>query len=164
MKVHFSHKSDEWETPPELFTELDKEFRFNCDVAANKKNKKLEYAYFTREHSALENPWGTRNWCNPPYSLVREFVAKAETEARKGHLTVMLIPARTDTRFFHDHIYQKRNVEVRFIKGRIKFINPDGALLRGTKMNGSNNAAPFPSMVVVFKPKQASQRSLAPHH
>ena len=81
-----------------------------------------------------------------------DFTKKATEEAQKGNLTVMLIPARTDTRFFHDYIYNKPNVEVRFLKGRVKFINPNGKLLRGTKMNGSNNAAPFPSMIVVFKP------------
>ena len=71
-------------------------------------------------------------------------------------MTVMLIPARTDTRFFHNYIYNKPGIEIRFLKGRVKFINPVSPLLRGTKMNGSNNAAPFPSMVIIF-------RALAPN-
>jgi site-specific DNA-methyltransferase (adenine-specific) len=153
MKVHFSHKSDEWETPQELFEELNREFFFEWDVAATQDNSKCK-VYIDAETDAMTQDWSKSNWCNPPYSKVREFTAKAAEEAKKGNLTVMLIPARTDTRFFHDHIYKKSNVEVRFLKGRLKFISPDGKLLRGTKMNGSNNSAPFPSMVVVFKKPQ----------
>lgn len=89
---------------------------------------------------------------------MKEFVEKALAEQKGGNLTVMLIPARTDTRFFHDYIYNKKNIEVRFLKGRVKFINPDIPLLRGTKTNGSSNAAPFPSMVVVFHPLQGRRK------
>ena len=152
MNVHFSHKSDCWETPPELFSVYDREFHFDCDVAADHENTKVKDNWIAEGSDALKCPWGGRNWCNPPYSKVLDFTKKATEEAQKGNLTVMLIPARTDTRFFHDYIYNKPNVEVRFLKGRVKFINPNGKLLRGTKMNGSNNAAPFPSMIVVFKP------------
>lgn len=151
MNVHFQHKSDEWETPQDLFDSLDAEFGpFDMDVAANAKNSKCSY-FASKEDDALTQDWMKTNWCNPPYSRVLEFVSKAQQETTKGNTTVMLIPARTDTRFFHDYIYQKPNVEVRFLKGRIKFVSPDGGLLRGTKMNGSNNAAPFPSMIVVFR-------------
>jgi len=154
MNVHFSHKSDEWETPQELFDQLNAEFGpFDMDVAANAHNSKCSYfAGLDTKEDGLQSAWMKKNWCNPPYSRVKEFAAKAESEAKQGKMTVMLIPARTDTRFFHDHIYNKPSVEVRFLKGRIKFISPDGKLLRGTRMNGSNNAAPFPSMVVIFKP------------
>lgn len=151
MNVHFQHKSDEWGTPQELFDELNVEFGpFILDVAANENNKKCAY-FIGMEENALTKRWMSTNWCNPPYSLVLNFVKKAVEEQTQGNTTVMLIPARTDTRFFHDHIYQKPNIDIRFIKGRIKFIHPDGKLLRGTKMNGSNNAAPFPSMIVIFK-------------
>lgn len=154
MNVHFSHKSDEWETPQELFDNLNIEFGgFNMDVAANSTNAKCSFFCFKDERfDGLKQNWMKKNWCNPPYSLVKEFCLKATEEAKKGNLTVMLIPARTDTKFFHEYIYNKPNVEVRFLKGRLKFINPEGKLLRGTKMNGSNNCAPFPSMIVVFTP------------
>lgn len=148
--IHFQHKSDEWETPLIIFKPLEEEFGpFDFDVAANKKNTKCSF-FFSIEDDALTTKWGRKNWCNPPYSRVLDFTLKAHNEQEKGNLTVMLVPARTDTRFFHDFIYNKPNVEIRFLKGRIKFISPDGLLLRGTKMNGSNNAAPFPSMVVIF--------------
>ena len=88
-----------------------------------------------------------RGWLNPPYSrgLCAKFIAKAAEERRKGFLTVMLLPARTDTKAFHAHIYDakrwraRRGVSIRFLPGRLRF-------------SGSKNAAPFPSMIVVFKP------------
>lgn len=154
QNVHFSRKSDEWGTPQELFDSYNKEFEFDCDVASTKENAKCNW-FYTEQDNSLEQVWGHRNWCNPPYSKVKEFAAKASEEQKKRKLTVMLIPARTDTRFFHDYCYEKKDVEIRFIKGRIKFVHPDGALLRGSKMNGSNNAAPFPSMLVIFHPKDS---------
>lgn len=89
----------------------------------------------------LSQDWGGETvFCNPPYGRhIGNWVKKSYEEAHKPNTTVvMLIPARTDTQYFHDYIYQKPNVEVRFIKGRLKFGN-------------SNNSAPFPSMVVVFR-------------
>lgn len=149
-EIMFSKKSDEWGTPQALFDELNAEFGpFILDVAATEENKKCAY-FIGKEENALTARWMSKNWCNPPYSQVKEFAAKAAEEAKNGNMTVMLIPARTDTRFFHDYIYNKPDVEIRFLKGRLKFISPDGSLLRGTKMNGSNNAAPFPSMIVIF--------------
>ena len=146
--ILFSHKSDEWETPLNVFEPLEKEFGdFDFDVSATKHNTKCNF-FFSKEEDSLSKKWGRKNWCNPPYSQVNDFAQKALNEQQRGNMTVMLIPARTDTRFFHDYIYNKPDVEIRFVKGRIKFISPDGSLLRGIKMNGSNNAAPFASMVV----------------
>lgn len=147
IHIHFSNKSDEWGTPQDLFDSLSSEFGgFDVDVAANKDNKKCE-RFYSIEENALIREWGLRNWCNPPYSLVKEFCRKAIEEQKKGKLTCMLIPARTDTKFFHDYCYNKPNIEVRFLKGRIKFISADGSLLR----KGASNSAPFPSMIVIFK-------------
>jgi hypothetical protein len=87
-------------------------------------------------------------WLNPPYSKCREFIAKAAAEARKGCTVVCLVPSRTDTRWWHEHVWDaekhqpRPGVEVRFIKGRLKF-------------GGSTNSAPFPSVVIVFRPPQA---------
>lgn len=149
MNIHFSHKSDEWATPQDIFDDLNKEFDFDMDVAANKENTKC-VQFLSSEKNALLHEWGRKNWCNPPYSLVKEFCRKAIIEQTKDNMTVMLIPARTDTKFFHDYCYNKPNVEVRFLKGRIKFISPDGILLR----KGASNSAPFPSMLVIFKDKE----------
>lgn len=85
---------------------------------------------------------GQTVFCNPPYGrAIKDWVKKSSDESAKPHTTVvMLIPARTDTSYFHDYIYNKPNVEVRFVRGRLKF--GDG-----------QNSAPFPSMVVVFHKK-----------
>lgn len=153
--VLFSKQSDEWATPQDLFDELDREFRFTMDAAATRENAKC-VNYLGPDHDdpyqrdALGVAWDDELgpevvFCNPPYSKCREFVAKAAQEAARGAATVvMLLPARTDTRWFHDYIYDQAaripypGVEIRFLKGRLKF-------------GGATNSAPFPSMVVVFR-------------
>lgn len=132
----FSSATDEWETPQGLFDDLNQEFHFTLDPCATPENAKCE-TYYTKEDNGLYQPWGDeRVFCNPPYGRrIGEWVRKAATESA---LTVMLIPARTDTRWFRDWIYHKPNVEVRFIKGRLRFGN-------------ATENAPFPSMIVIFK-------------
>jgi phage N-6-adenine-methyltransferase len=135
--VHFSHHTNERSTPQELFDELNREFDFQLDTCATPGNSKCGM-FYTIDRSGLDHEWSGRNWCNPPYSNIKRWVAKARREQLKGKLTVMLIPARTDTAFFHDSIYNKANVEIRFIRGRLKF-------------GDSENSAPFPSMIVIFR-------------
>jgi phage N-6-adenine-methyltransferase len=154
--VMFSSATDEWETPQAFFRALDEEFRFDLDVAASSLNKKRR-GYLGLDHpepdmrDALTVDWHLWSlracWMNPPYSrgLQAKFIAKAAAERRKGVLTVALLPARTDTKAFHAHIYDaskwqpRDGIEIRFIPGRLKF-------------GGAANSAPFPSMVVVFRP------------
>lgn len=136
--VMFSSRTNDWSTPQDFFNELNKEFNFNLDPCANCKNHKCD-KYFTIEQNGLLQTWGGHIvFCNPPYGkVIGDWVKKAFEEAQKVNTTVvMLIPARTDTKYFHDYIYQKH--EIRFIRGRLKFGN-------------SKNAAPFPSMVVIMK-------------
>lgn len=129
----FSSKSDLWETPQDFFDELNREFHFNLDVCALPENAKCS-CYFTPEQDGLQKNWGGYNvWCNPPYGRqIGEWVKKA---AESGAPVVMLLPARTDTRWFHDYIYGK--AEIRFVRGRLKF-------------GDSRNSAPFPSMIAIF--------------
>lgn len=133
-KVHFMSTTDQWETPQRFFDELDKEFHFTLDPCADEHNHKCQ-KYFTKEIDGLSQNWGGETvFCNPPYGReIGKWVEKAATE---NATTVMLIPARTDTKWFHDYIYGK--AEVRFLRGRLKF-------------GDSINSAPFPSMVVIFK-------------
>lgn len=134
-KVLFSHESDEWETPQELFDELDQEFHFELDVCASDDNHKCK-DYYTVFDDGLNQTWFNCNvWCNPPYSNIKQWAKRCFDH--KG-LAVMLVPARTDTKWFHEYCYNKRKVEIRFIKGRLKFSN-------------SKNSAPFPSMIVIFR-------------
>lgn len=136
----FSSKTDLWATPQDFFNELDAEFHFTLDVCALPENAKCEQ-FFTPEIDGLSQPWTGRVWCNPPYGReIGQWVRRAHLSVASGgsEVVVMLLPARTDTRWFHDYIYKK--AEVRFLRGRLKF----GDL---------KNSAPFPSMVVVFKNK-----------
>lgn len=137
-EIMFSSKTDLWETPQSFYDELDKEFQFTLDPCATPENAKCEM-FFTKEMNGLTQNWeGNSVFCNPPYGKeIGKWVKKAYEESKKSNTTVvMLIPARTDTAYFHDYIYHKAK-EIRFVKGRLKF-------------GQSKNAAPFPSMVVVF--------------
>ena len=134
--VLWSHKSCEWSTPQELFDQLDAEFHFDIDVCATDENAKCQN-YYTVKDNGLLKPWVGTVWCNPPYGrAISLWIKKACLEAASGSTVVMLLPARTDTRWFHDYVYG--HAEIRFIRGRLKF-------------GGSKNAAPFPSMIGVFK-------------
>lgn len=135
----FSSKTCEWATPQDFFDKLNAEFRFTLDPCADDSNHKCE-KYYTAEQDGLKQDWsGETVFCNHPYGKeIQKWVQKCFEEVYSGDCpcAVMLIPSRTDTRWFHDYIYHK--AEVRFIRGRLKF-------------GDTNNSAPFPSMVVVFR-------------
>lgn len=135
-RVLFSSKRNDWETPQHLYDELNREFHFTYDVAADSTNYKHEN-YYTEDIDGLTQNWSGICWCNPPYGRnICKWVRKAHEEAERGVKTVMLIPSRTDTLYFHDYIYNR--YEIRFLKGRLKFGN-------------STNSAPFPSMIGIFR-------------
>lgn len=136
--VMFSSKTDQWETPKDFFADLDALFHFTLDACALPENAKCE-KYFTPEMDGLKQEWGGVVWCNPPYGReIGRWVEKGYFSAQNGCTVVMLLPARTDTKWFHDYCYMNRFATVRFVKGRLKF-------------GGSKNSAPFPSMVVIFR-------------
>jgi len=137
LDVMYSSKSNEWATPIEFYKELDNEFHFNLDPCSDDTNYKCE-KHFTLADDGLSQNWGGyRVFCNPPYSDIGKWVEKAFREGHKDNtIVVMLIPARTDTKYFHDYILHRS--EIRFIKGRLKF-------------GEGKNSAPFPSMVVIFR-------------
>lgn len=132
----FSSNTDLWSTPQDFFDKLNEEFNFDLDPCALPENAKCK-EYFTPEQDGLKQDWsGHRVFCNPPYgSAIKQWVKKCHDEAQNGTLIVMLIPARTDTTYFHDYIYHK--AELRFVRGRLKFGN-------------AKQGAPFPSMVVIY--------------
>lgn len=137
--VMFSSESGNWATPQDFFDKLNEEFHFTLDPCADDFNHKCE-KYYTKEQDGLTQDWsGESVFCNPPYGRdVPKWVRKCFEEVYSGRcrLAVMLLHARTDTRWFHDYIYHR--AEVRFVKGRLRF-------------GGMKQAAPFPSMVVVFR-------------
>lgn len=132
--VHFSSKTDLWSTPQSLFDSLNSVYRFTLDPAASKENAKCS-RFYTQEENGLKQSWESeRVFLNPPYGReIGKWVQKAAVGG--ASVVVALLPARTDTRWWHDYIQGK--AEVHFIKGRLKFGN-------------QKNSAPFPSCVVVF--------------
>ena len=134
--VHYSSKSNEWETPQELFDELDREFRFTLDPCCTPDNAKCK-KFYTVEDDGLSKSWaGEVVFMNPPYGRqIGKWVEKAHKESQ-GATVVCLIPARTDTSYWHDYIFNK--AEIRFLRGRVKFGN-------------QKQGAPFPSAIVVFR-------------
>ena len=135
-KVLFSHKSDEWYTPKEFFDKYNKVFHFTLDPCATEEHHLCE-KYYTKEENGLIQDWSDEIvFCNPPYSDIKSWIIKADQERA---FTVMLVPARVSTKWFHEYVYKKRYY--RFIKGRLKFANID---------NNSSHNAPFESIVIFF--------------
>lgn len=130
-----SRKSD-WETPKDVFDPLYEEFKFTLDVCATDENAKCE-RYFTEKEDGLKQDWNGVCWMNPPYgNAIAKWMKKAYDESQKGSEVVCLVPSRTDTKWWHD--YAMKADEIRYIRGRIRFV-------------GAEYPAPFPSAVVVFR-------------
>ena len=128
----------EWGTPQELFDKLNDEFSFTLDAAASDLNHKCA-DYFTIDDDALTKDWNGVVWLNPPYGRVlNKWIKKAYEEYQRGSIVVCLVPARTDTAWWHD--YAMRG-EIRFIRGRVKYVRSDGF----------SDSAPFGSALVIFR-------------
>jgi phage N-6-adenine-methyltransferase len=142
-KIAVAGAHTEWATPPELFERLNREFSFGLDVCASAENAKLPW-YFTEAEDALSRPWRCDSgaaFMNPPYGRgIEAWVRKAYAESREGVTVVGLLPANTDTRWFHDYVM--RASEIRFLRGRVKFL-----------INGKPKGTPnFGSLVAVWRP------------
>ena len=130
----FTSNSDNWATPQWLYDKLDAEFHFDLDVAASDSNHKCD-RYFTREIDGLDQEWSGVVWCNPPYGKeLPKWVKKAYDYAQSGGTVVMLLPARTDTRWWHNYC---RYAQHRWIYKRLKF-------------NDGDKPSPFPSVLVIW--------------
>lgn len=137
----FSSKKDNWETPQDFFNKLDDEFNFSWDLAASSQNAKCEQ-YIDKSANSLSIDWSKLSgnlYLNPPYGReIKKWVKKASETSLKDNYLVMLIPARTDTSYWHDYIFGK--AEIKFLRGRLKF-----------EVNGvSGDSAPFPSAVIIY--------------
>jgi phage N-6-adenine-methyltransferase len=140
----FSSNSDEWTTPNELIKKLKTVFKFELDAAATDQNKicKMHYDVMT---DGLKHPWTSWTWCNPPYSHVAEWLEKAHDEFYNfAANSVTLVPSRTDTIAWHEHVLGK--AFVCFVKGRLKF---------GT----ATHSAPFPSAIIVHTDELTEEQS-----
>ena len=147
LSVHFSSATDEWSTPAELVAELAHAFGpFDLDPAATAENAKAP-RYFTRADDGLAHPWTGRVFLNPPYGrAVGAWLAKAAAAAREGtaELVVCLVPARTDTAWWHTAIAE--GAEIEYLRGRVRF-------------GGADSAAPFPSALLVFRRDERATKS-----
>ena len=133
----FTSDTSEWATPQDFFDKLNAEFHFTLDPCATPENAKCG-KFYTKEQNGLAQDWtGETVFCNPPYGKeISAWVEKCYKHSLSGECAVMLIPSRTDTRWFHEWVYGK--AELRFVKGRLRF-------------NDSKGSAPFPSLVVVYR-------------
>jgi phage N-6-adenine-methyltransferase len=137
MSVHFSSMTDQWATPLDFFKKCEEKYGpFNTDVCADSSNAKCK-EFFTKEQDGLQQTWKGKCWMNPPYGKeIGKWMEKAFLSAQnEGATIVCLVPARTDTKWWHDYAMKG---QIEFIKGRLKF-------------GGSKNSAPFPSALVIFK-------------
>ena len=135
--VGFSSKTGDWDTPQDFFDKLDDQFHFTLDPCATSQSAKCK-KYFTEEDDGLIQDWkGHKVFVNPPYGRnIGAWIKKGYEESKKHNtLVVMLLPSRTDTKWWHDYVMKAK--EIHFVRGRLKF-------------GSSTNAAPFPSAVVVF--------------
>ena len=150
--VLFSSKSNEWETPQDLFDKLNTKYHFTLDPCCTHENAKCDKHYTQKENGLLQDWSGEIVFCNPPYGReIGKWVEKAYREAINGKKIVMLIPARVDTKWFHQYLYNKeeQGIRVEFIKGRLKFIN---RTLLSWREDGNFKASPatFASMLIYF--------------
>lgn len=131
----YSSAKEDWGTPQNLFDQLNREFNFTLDVCASGSNHKCEQ-YFTREIDGLSQRWCGTIWMNPPYGRdIVKWVKKAHDESLGGSLCVCLLPVRSDTRWWHNHVMHAS--EIRLLTRRLTF-------------EGDGNKAPFPAAIVVF--------------
>ena len=134
LAVHFSSATDLWATPQDLYDRYHARYSFELDVCATAQNAKCA-RHFTVADDGLAQEWRGRCWMNPPYGReIGAWMAKAWRSSEAGALVVCLVPARTDTAWWHDFAVKG---EIEFLRGRLKF-------------GGHKNSAPFPSAVVVF--------------
>jgi phage N-6-adenine-methyltransferase len=137
----FKSNTAEWGTPQDLFDRLNEEFQFDVDVCATADNKKV-FHFFDRVDDGLKQEWKGVCWCNPPYGRnVGDWLRKAYHSALRGATVVVLVPARTDTRWWHQWVEGKATV--RFIQGRLRF--------EGGEKYSVREAAPFPSAILVYR-------------
>jgi phage N-6-adenine-methyltransferase len=145
-KMQVSETTNSWITPDDLFRQLDQEFHFTLDVCADDSNAKCK-TYFTEKQNGLKQSWANHIcWMNPPYDNIESWMLKALIELKLNKtITVCLLPTRTDVKWFWEYVID--NAEIRFIKGRLKFTRGiyDGSVRKPY-------VAPYPSMIVVFRP------------
>lgn len=128
MKYNYNFNENDYKTPPEIYEQALKYFhveKFDCDVCCSEKNIPADVHYINGETDGLTAEWHDVNWCNPPFNECQKWVKKACKELQKGHLSAMLLPARTETAYWHEYILCNPYIDVRFLRKGYKFLNKD---------------------------------------
>ena len=127
MKYNYEQTRNDYETPPELvFKALEITNKgFDCDVCCSRMNIPAKNYYLEGETEGLTTDWMGLNWCNPPFYECSKWIKKAFIEQQKGNSTMMLIPVRTETKYWHDFILFNSNVDIYWLRKGYAFINPD---------------------------------------
>lgn len=133
----FMSNKDDWETPKDLYESLNNEFHFNLDPCCSKDTAKCS-SFYTIEDDGLCKRWEGNVFMNPPYGRqIVNWIKKAKEESNNGATVVCLVPARTDTKWWHN--YCMKSTEIRLLTRRLTF-------------EGANNKATFPAAIIVFRP------------
>lgn len=127
-KYNFEQKRNDYETPPELVQMALNIMgfpRFDCDVCCSRKNIPAEHHFINGEIDGLTTLWYLMNWCNPPFDQCQKWIKKAYEEQQTGCETIMLLPVRTETKYWHDYILFNPGVKIHWLRKGYGFINPD---------------------------------------
>ena len=137
FETKFAHAREDWETPDSIFKPLEEEFGIVIDVCASEHNKKCSLRYTIEENGLLQD-WSVWHacWMNPPFGEQAKWVKKAYEESLRGATVVCLLPARTNTNWWHDFCMKGT---VRFLRGRPVFV-------------GAKHGLPQPLAIVIFQP------------
>lgn len=148
--IHHSTGQDCWATPQDFYDRCAIRWDFTLDACAEPWSAKCA-RYYTRDDDGLASPWSSWTWCNPPYSQLAQWLAKAAEEHARGVSSVLLTFARTDTKAFH--AYAMRASEIVFVEGRLSFLSPD--------VKAKRNSAPSPSILIVFDAEHRGQTAFS---
>ena len=145
-RIFFSSNDQAWQTPPVIFNDLNREFRFELDAAASAQNSLCKKFISKEDDAVLMDEWpASRIWLNPPYNRNSHFMEKAVEQSLMGKLIVALIFVRSDTQWWHDWVMPYAS-EIRLVKGRIYF----------SKADGTCGPATSPSCIIVFPPYRSN--------
>lgn len=128
MKYNYTMNANDYKTPPELYQKALKFFnieKFNCDVCCSEKNIPAIIHFIEGERNGLTEDWEYYNWCNPPFNEAKKWIEKAYKEQQKGNTTCMLIPVRSETKYFHDYILYNPNVHIDWLRKGYRFLDKD---------------------------------------
>lgn len=128
MKYNFEQTRNDYETPPELYNMALMYLgadEFDLDTCCSRFNIPAKFHCIDGEQDGLKEDWLKLNWCNPPYNECIKWIKKAYEEQQKGNETVMLLPVRTETKYWHDYILFNPNVHIHWLRKGYSFINPD---------------------------------------